>query len=621
MMIEILFQAAVYTTTIIATLRAGSRALYAFQHENEIGTMDGPLILSPHDVIELKKQGKSDVETSPLWEFAYAFGEAVRLLHDTTNLNWNDVFIGDWKEEEKVKRFYSMAAPYKTFQYEGIKYSLQQDESSEEHVPFSNDPNSVVLTESRKKIGRKDRFKSQWKHFLVLTILNISKRLKPIRATVNEILKYHPLFQKCFTPKLEQDETYFEIVSNIDLDFDTFYATTLELPSQCPDQSVRRIAKLKSYAPKLFSKLRKRFNVSETAFLTSILDRGPYVSFQSNSKGAARAGGFFFFTRDGAYMIKTIKKAEVKAVLNMLPKYYEYMKQNSRKTLLTRFFGLYSIKLGQLNSIDEEEERFFLIMNSVFPAESGKFISERYDLKGSTIGRECSKEERESKGSFAVLKDLDLAKEVEVMKSISKSYRLPGYGFAMGPTAKAALLEQLRRDLNLLVECSVMDYSLLVGVVNMEVNEEIPHHPDIPRHLHTTLRTDESGHNILRSKLSNAILAPLRQLSAPGVFICEKAYDAIRTTMSTVLTLPLPYYGAGLCGVDGGAFSVIPGRRLGKRAIYYMGVIDFLQPWTSQKVVERELKGMIGYNKSQISCVDPKEYAERFLAFIEKNIC
>jgi hypothetical protein len=72
---------------------------------------------------------------------------------------------------------------------------------------------------------------------------------------------------------------------------------------------------------------------------------GPFVSFQSNSKGAARTGGVFFFTRDGAYMIKTIKRGEVQTLLNMLPKYYRFMKRHGRKSLLTRFCGIYQVTL------------------------------------------------------------------------------------------------------------------------------------------------------------------------------------------------------------------------------------------------------------------------------------
>jgi 1-phosphatidylinositol-4-phosphate 5-kinase len=608
MIIEALIQAVIYTTTAIATLRAGSRTLYAFQHHNEIGTMDGPLILSPHDLVQLQEQGDTDAEISPLWEYAYAFGESVRLLHDADHISSVDVFVGDWKEEENlIKNHYSMSSPQKILQYQGIA-GKQDRHIRQQHLSRSN------RTEG-----------SSFKNSMQTKSPYISKGLNFFKSSLSEILKYHPLFQNFFNRQNRDIDVSDDESSVADLDFDIFYAKTLKIPissaTNCSDTEMNHhIANIRSYAPNAFRKLRTRFGVSESSFLTSILDRGPYVSFQSNSKGAARAGGFFFFTRDGAYMIKTIKKAEVKAILNMLPKYYNFMKLNSRRSLLTRFCGLYSIQLGEENAIHDEEERFFLIMNSVFPAEGGKFISERYDLKGSTVGRECSKEERETKGSFAVLKDLDLAKEVEVIKSVSKSFQIPGYGICIGPTAKASLLEQLRRDLSLLVECSVMDYSLLVGVVNMEANDDTPQHPDIHRHVaNVKSNYDDNTRNEMHVLL-NTLSAPIHLLCAPGLFICQKGYNLARNTLSTVLTLPLPYYGAGVCGVDGGALSIIPGKRLGKRAVYYLGVIDFLQPWTAQKVLERELKSVIGYDKTQISCIDPKEYADRFLDFMDKHI-
>jgi hypothetical protein len=69
-----------------------------------------------------------------------------------------------------------------------------------------------------------------------------------------------------------------------------------------------RVAELSVFAPSTFEHLRGPvFGISEAEYRQSMFGAGPFVSFQSNSKGAARVGGVFFFTRDGAYMIKTIK--------------------------------------------------------------------------------------------------------------------------------------------------------------------------------------------------------------------------------------------------------------------------------------------------------------------------
>jgi hypothetical protein len=71
--------------------------------------------------------------------------------------------------------------------------------------------------------------------------------------------------------------------------------------------SIGRVAELAIHCPETFQHLRSVFDISEESYRQSIFGSGPFVSFQSNSKGAARVGGVFFFTRDGAYMVKTIK--------------------------------------------------------------------------------------------------------------------------------------------------------------------------------------------------------------------------------------------------------------------------------------------------------------------------
>jgi hypothetical protein len=50
---------------------------------------------------------------------------------------------------------------------------------------------------------------------------------------------------------------------------------------------------IRAYAANQFAGLRSMFGISEAAFRRSLVESGPYVSFQSNSKGAARIGGIF----------------------------------------------------------------------------------------------------------------------------------------------------------------------------------------------------------------------------------------------------------------------------------------------------------------------------------------
>lgn len=400
-----------------------------------------------------------------------------------------------------------------------------------------------------------------------------------------------------------------------------FQATT-ESKEGTPKTAVR-VAELSVFSPDTFAHLRNSiFGISEGDYRKSIFSSGPFVSFQSNSKGAARVGGVFFFTRDGTYMIKTIKKEEAKILLKMLPAYHKHMKRYARTSLLTRFCGMYGVRIYDEGSLDRGTLHTFIVMNSAFPAEASRFISERFDLKGSTVGREVSEEELKKKGRDAVMKDLDLAREFQVINSIKEGgHRTKGYsGFNIGLHAKTALMAQLREDVKLLVECQVMDYSLLVGVVDMET---FVHFDRSAREAIESVR--RVGRKFATSKKLEdralwALGTPIRLLSAPPTFLAKQAWSLAHRTLSSVVTLPLPYYGSGKCGVDGGLLSVFHGSRNGKRALYYMGLIDFLQPWTTRKVIERQLKGLMGQDINAISCVTPEEYAVRFLEFLDTHI-
>jgi hypothetical protein len=80
------------------------------------------------------------------------------------------------------------------------------------------------------------------------------------------------------------------------------------------------------------------------------------------------------------------------------------MKRHGRSSLLTKFCGMYGVRVYDEGSLDHGQLHTFVVMNAVFPAEASSFVTERFDLKGSTVGREVSEDELRRKGSDAVLK-------------------------------------------------------------------------------------------------------------------------------------------------------------------------------------------------------------------------
>ena len=191
----------------------------------------------------------------------------------------------------------------------------------------------------------------------------------------------------------------------------------------------------------MFRELREaHFHLDPADYLLSLTEK--YILSELGSSG--KSGSFFYFSRDYRFIIKTIHPSEHKVLLSILKSYYAHVKSNPH-TLLSRFYGLHRVKLPRGRKIH------FVIMNNLFPPH--RDIHETYDLKGSTVGR-LYPEEKAAKNPRAVMKDINW---------INRDKQLE-----LGPEKRALLCEQLRRDSEWLKSVHVMDYSLLVGIHNMQ---------------------------------------------------------------------------------------------------------------------------------------------------------
>ncbi|MCD9643358.1 Phosphatidylinositol 4-phosphate 5-kinase 9 [Datura stramonium] len=189
--------------------------------------------------------------------------------------------------------------------------------------------------------------------------------------------------------------------------------------------------KWKDYCPVVFRNLREMFKIDTADYMMSIC--GNDVLRELSSPG--KSGSVFFLSQDGRFMIKTLRKSEVKVLLRMLPNYHRHVKAHEN-TLITKFFGLHMIKpsSGQMFR--------FVVMGNMFCTELR--IHRRFDLKGSSLGRSANKVEIDEN---TILKDLDL-----------------NYCFYLEPSWREALLKQIEIDSKFLEQQHIMDYSLLLGV-------------------------------------------------------------------------------------------------------------------------------------------------------------
>ena len=171
-----------------------------------------------------------------------------------------------------------------------------------------------------------------------------------------------------------------------------------------------------------------------------------YILSELGSPG--KSGSFFYFSRDYKYIIKTIHHAEHKLLRKILREYYAHIERNPN-TLISQFYGLHRVKIPYGRKIH------FVVMNNLFPPH--RDIHQTFDLKGSTIGRDFKEEDLE-KNPRATLKDLNWLRR--------------DYHFEFGPRKKSLFIEQMKRDVALLQKLKIMDYSMLVGIHDLEKGNE-----------------------------------------------------------------------------------------------------------------------------------------------------
>lgn len=202
--------------------------------------------------------------------------------------------------------------------------------------------------------------------------------------------------------------------------------------------------KFKDYAPWVFRHLRSIFRLDPADYLMSLTSK--YILSELGSPG--KSGSFFYFSRDYKYIIKTIHHAEHKFLRKILRDYYNHVQANPN-TLLSQFYGLHRVKIPYGRKIH------FVVMNNLFPPH--RDIHRTFDLKGSTIGRDF-KEENLENNPRATLKDLNWLRR--------------NLHLEFGPTKKTAFIEQMEKDVELLQRLKIMDYSLLVGIHDLERGNE-----------------------------------------------------------------------------------------------------------------------------------------------------
>ncbi|XP_069805271.1 phosphatidylinositol 4-phosphate 5-kinase type-1 alpha isoform X2 [Dendropsophus ebraccatus] len=308
--------------------------------------------------------------------------------------------------------------------------------------------------------------------------------------------------------------------------------------------------RFKTYAPVAFRYFRELFGIRPDDYLYSLCNE-PLIEL-SNS-GAS--GSLFYVSGDDEFIIKTVQHKEAEFLQKLLPGYYMNLNQNPR-TLLPKFYGLYCVQAGGKNIR-------IVVMNNLLPRSVKMHL--KYDLKGSTYKRRASPKEREK--NFPTYKDLDFMQDMHD-------------GLFLDPDMHNALCKTIQRDCLVLQSFKIMDYSLLVGIHNMDHAQK------------ESTVVDGHTHADTRKPIAQKALYSTAMESIQG--------EARR---------------GGPIETDD-QMGGIPARNArGERLLLYIGVIDILQAYRFMKKLEHSWKALV-HDGDTVSVHRPGFYAERFQRFM-----
>ncbi|XP_039552767.1 phosphatidylinositol 4-phosphate 5-kinase type-1 gamma isoform X5 [Passer montanus] len=312
--------------------------------------------------------------------------------------------------------------------------------------------------------------------------------------------------------------------------------------------------RFKTYAPVAFRYFRELFGIRPDDYLYSLCNE-PLIEL--SNPGAS--GSLFYVTSDDEFIIKTVMHKEAEFLQKLLPGYYMNLNQNPR-TLLPKFYGLYCVQSGGKNIR-------VVVMNNILPRVVKMHL--KFDLKGSTYKRRASKKEKEK--SSPTYKDLDFIQDMPE-------------GLMLDADTFSALVKTLQRDCLVLESFKIMDYSLLLGVHNIDQHER----EQLSEGAHST--SDE------KRPVGQKALYSTAMESIQGGAVRGEAIDTDDTM---------------------GGIPAVNGK--GERLLLHVGIIDILQSYRFIKKLEHTWKALV-HDGDTVSVHRPSFYAERFFKFMTNTV-
>uniref|UniRef100_A0A1A8QV15 1-phosphatidylinositol-5-phosphate 4-kinase n=1 Tax=Nothobranchius pienaari TaxID=704102 RepID=A0A1A8QV15_9TELE len=312
--------------------------------------------------------------------------------------------------------------------------------------------------------------------------------------------------------------------------------------------------KFKEYCPMVFRNLRERFSIDDQDYQNSLTRSAPL-----NSDSQGRFGNRFLTSYDHRFVIKTVSSEDIAEMHNILKKYHQFIVECHGNTLLPQFLGMYRLTVDGV-------ETYMVVTRNVFSHRLT--VHRKYDLKGSTVSREAS--DKEKAKELPTFKDNDFLNE--------------GHKLQIGDDNKKYFLEKLKRDVEFLATLKIMDYSLLVGIHDVERAEQEEVESE-DNEVEEEGESDGGGIGTPPDSPSNTL-----DSNKP---LCPGEFDP---------------------SID--VYAIKSNEGAPRKEVYFMAIIDILQHYDAKKKAAHAAKTVKHGAGAEISTVNPEQYSKRFYDFI-----
>lgn len=337
---------------------------------------------------------------------------------------------------------------------------------------------------------------------------------------------------------------------------------------------------IKSYTPHLFSALHNRQCEME------------YDSFIYSCNLSSKSGSKLFFSSNGKFVIKTIRRKEKNTLKHIFSKYLKYQKKY-KNTFLCKYYGLYKLK-GRRNI-------YFIVMNNFLPINTNLQI---YDIKGSLF-------QRRSSGKHT-LKDLNWIEDRKKLL-IDSDY---------------SIRKRITNDVDFLAENNNMDYSLLIGILEKDDNMTMieKKSTDLNSFAHVNNESSEIQPKIIKFRSNSEdneseykkIAFPEPQESENDIVVNRSSSQKCDKENLRIEFVSVDVASKQSEKIDNLDINLEFIESSDGNFLYFFGIVDILTKWDWIKSIERFFYKMLCIK--DFSSETPLFYKKRFLNMVNEKI-